>query len=692
MAFARALLAIGILFQTALFAAADGAAPRNPVPVEDGRSFVLENPGPALRCEALGYGDSVAVKGLSLRFVGPDGADTLHALSDREGRLYFEFGKPGPWRGELLDEGRLVEKADFAPDSSGGGLRLLVVPELSIWSMVFAVLGGLGVFLLGMHFMSSGLQTVAGAGLRRFVAVLTSNRFFALLVGAGVTGVIQSSSITTVMVVGFVNSGLMQLEEAVGVVIGANLGTTVTLWLLALAVDKWGLPILGAAAFVYLFGKREKVRYVAMAVMGVGMIFFGMELMKNGVAVMREMPSFVQAFSLFAADGYAGVMKLVGVGILITMVVQASSATIGMTIALASQGVIDFPSAAALALGAKIGTTITAFLASLGANVDAKRCAYFHTFFNLSGVLVVTAFFPAFLRLVVWTMRAGFGVEAAVVDGVPELAPSAAGAGVAAVSTVFYVLFTIVWMPFTRRAAALLRRVVPDRAAAPETEAKRLAHLDNRLYDTPLTALTISRHELAKMGEKNLEMMDQLGACLRGEEPERNRDAVFAGEGELDVVEKELTEFVAELLGEPLGESEIDEVKAQLRMADEYETISDYLAQLLKFKLRLEDAGASLSDEQLAEVLELHDQVRAMLLQVASLSDRSAAGAFLPTMETLGRAVTVRVRQLRDAHWERLSKEKMNPLVGTVYGDLLSNYRKIKDHLVNVVEARAGLK
>ena len=283
--------------------------------------------------------------------------------------------------------------------------------------MIFTLVGGLGIFLLGMKNMSDGMQAVAGNSLRRLIGAVTNNRFLAITVGVIVTCIVQSSSITTVMVVGFVNSGVMGLAQGVGVIAGANIGTTITGWILVLKVGKYGLPLLGFAAFAYLFSKGERWRYWAMFLMGVGMVFFGLEIMKDACAIIKEMPDFEAWFAKFNADTYLGVLKCAAVGCILTTLVQSSSATLGITISLATQGIISYPTAAALVLGENIGTTITAYLASLGATTQARRAAYFHVIFNLFGVLWITFIFQWYIRFIQSIIGVDVG-EAVMVDGV----------------------------------------------------------------------------------------------------------------------------------------------------------------------------------------------------------------------------------------------------------------------------------
>src|SRR5690606_21760979 len=315
-----------------------------------------------------------------------------------------------------------------------------------------AVIGGLGIFMLGMKYMSEGMQAVAGNSLRRLISLVTDNRVLAVGAGTLVTMLVQSSSVTTVIVVGLVNAGLMQLHQAIGVIVGANIGTTITGWILVLkigdyglpllgigaensgtAITGWvlglgigdyGLPLLGIGALVYLFTRKDRPRFIAMAVMGLGMIFFGLELMKDGFAPLAENRAFIDAFAWFRADSYTGVLRAVLVGCILTVIVQSSSATLGITIGLASTGVIPFTTAAALVLGENIGTTITAVLASLGATTEARRAAYGHVLFNVFGVLWITAIFQWYIRIVSGTIESVHGLNPMLIslDTTPSLA------------------------------------------------------------------------------------------------------------------------------------------------------------------------------------------------------------------------------------------------------------------------------
>ena len=363
------------------------------------------------------------------------------------------------------------EEAITEPKAASKGLKkkYIKLDSKIIQKMIFSLLGGLGIFLLGMRFMSDGIQKIAGPSLKKCIKMVTNNRVLACIAGVFLTVLVQSSSVTTVMAVGFVNSGIMALNQAIGVILGANIGTTITGWVIALKIGKWGLPILGIAAFTYLFNKKEKIKFISMAIMGVGMVFFGLELMKGGFKPMKELQEFEKAFTYFDASTYFGVLKCALVGCILTVIVQSSSATLGITIALATTGVIPFETAAALVLGENIGTTITAFLASIGASTNAKRAAYFHIFFNLVGVFWITLIFHNYMDFITWFMgrfKDITDINASVievVDGKEVLTFPYMTAGIAMVHTIFNVANVVFFLPLTGIAANVLTKLLKTR-------------------------------------------------------------------------------------------------------------------------------------------------------------------------------------------------------------------------------------
>lgn len=537
--------------------------------------------------------------------------------------------------------------------------------------MIFSVLGGLGIFLLGMKNMSDGIQAVAGNRLRKMINAVTNNRILACGVGTFITCLVQSSSITTVMVIGMVNAGVMNLMQAIGVILGANIGTTITGWILVLKVGKYGLPLIGVSAFFFLFAKRERIRFLAGFVLGLGMIFYGLSLMKTGFAPLKDLPEFVEWFAKFKPDTYFGLIKCCLVGAILTAIVQSSSATLGITIGLASTGIIDYPTAAALVLGENIGTTITAYLASLGASVNAKRAAYAHMLINIIGVLWITSIFSFYTNLVV------------------RLVGDNTTACIAATHTGFNVVNMLLFIPLTKYLSKLLYKLVPDKAIK---EKPHLTYLDVRMLETPTIAIEQSRREVVRMAETNKKMLKSLKNFITSASPDEKKvDEMFSNENVLDVIQKEISEFLGELISSQTSHEVALEAKEQLRMADEYESISDYIVSILKLNLKMREAGMAFTEDGLKEILDLHDHVAEYVEYVHKGVDLENEN-MLNEATTRGEALTRLIKKYRTTHLERMSAGAILPLKSLIFNDMLSSYRKIKDHALNVTEALAGKK
>ena len=551
-------------------------------------------------------------------------------------------------------------------------------------------IGGLGIFLLGMKYMSEGVQFVAGARLRRMINLATHNRFMAIGMGTLVTCLVQSSSITTVMVVGFTNIGLMNLLQAFGVIMGANIGTTITGWILVLKIGAYGLPLLGVAALVHLFSRRDRPRYIALAVLGLGMVFFGLELMKNGFKPLRTEQAFIDWFSAFSPETYFGVLKCTLVGAILTALVQSSSATLGITIGLATAGVIDFPTAAALVLGENVGTTITAYLASLGATKNARRASYAHIMFNLIGVAWITAVFYAYIELVtqfVTNFQGGDPNTMVVVDGV-ETFPHIT-AGIAATHTGFNIVNVLIFLPLMGRMNALLYRLVPE---GPGEEAPHLTYFETGLVETPSLGIQQSQKEVLFMVESCSKMMGHLREVLESESTHEDiEEKVFRREDVLDVVQKDINEFLGELLSGSVSHEVMNQGKMQIRLADEYESVSDYIVTILKLSIKLRKDRSQLKGPQLQEILDLHEQVAAYLDMIED-AVRNNTPDVIAKARSQGDAITYLMKQYRSGHLERLGEKETTPYESLAISDILNSYRRIKDHAFNIAEVVAGEK
>lgn len=551
-------------------------------------------------------------------------------------------------------------------------------------SLVCELLGGIGLFLLGMKCLSDGMQAVAGSSLRRWIAAVTRNRFLALFVGVGVTCVVQSSTIVTVMTVGFVNSGIMTLRQAIGVIMGANIGTTLTGWILVLNIGKYGAAIVGVACFVYLFSKSDRWRYWGMAALGIGLVFFGFEIMKDACGIIKENPSFVQWFQQFQADSFIGVLKCAMVGCFLTVLIQSSTATLGITISLAFQGVISYETAAALVLGENIGTTITAFIASLGATANARRAALFHICFNLIGVCWVMLIFQWYIQGI--QALVGGNVNEAVIVDDQTIYPRTTAA-IAAAHSLFSILNTMLFLPFVPLCEAILNRVIRARQIK---ERAQLTDLDTRLTETPILAIQQSRNEIEKMGDGCEKMLAWLGDLREQDTPDKDMgDRLKEREQIFDSVQEEVAVFVTDLLSNSLPHSVAAEARRQLSLADEFESVSDYLVSLDKFDRKLRRDGFRFTDSQRQDLRTLNERT---LTYVRMVNESLLKGNRHVVRDTdaISKRIKSDIKQLRRKHLEDLSSGTIPPQVSVAFLAALNAYARVRDHLENIAETIAS--
>lgn len=536
--------------------------------------------------------------------------------------------------------------------------------------IAFNVLGGLGIFLFGMDSMSSGMQKLAGQRLKKILALLTTNRVVAILMGMFVTMLVQSSSVSTVMTIGFVNASLLTLKQALGVIFGANIGTTITGWILVLNIGKYGLPMVGAGAILYMFLKGEKAKTRALTFMGLGMIFLGLQLMSNGLKPVRSMPEFVRLFSLFSADTYFGVLKVAFIGALITAIVQSSSATLGITITLAVQGLIDYPTAVALVLGENVGTTITAFLATLNANANAKRAAYAHTIINTIGVIWVTAIFPYYLDFL-----SNFGSPEANIT-----------MAIATAHTMFNVSNVIIFTPFIGYLADFLTKIVKDDE---EKVSDRITHIDELMLKTPSVVVGQTKTEVLNMGKNISEMFNtlkeiyQTNKSITEDEVKRMRKI----EDDLDLYQKEITtaNFII-LNNKNITDNLKLDTKNNLEVCDEYETISDYLMRIINSLKRLQDNNIPLTEEEKNTLSTMNRDTEELFRNINTAYATKNKEMMLRSIEKAN-TITENYRVAKDKHLINAGcHETPIALLTTSYMDTLNYYRRVRDHIYNIIE------
>lgn len=553
--------------------------------------------------------------------------------------------------------------------------------------IIFSVIGGLGIFLLGMKNMSEGMQAVAGEKMRKLINSVTNNRLKACGVGVAVTGLIQSSSVTSVMVIGMVNAGLMTLTQAIGVILGADIGTTVTAWILVLQITRYGLPILGLSAFFFLFSKNERLRYTAMMVMGLGMVFFGLQLMKDGFQPIREMPEFLVWFEKFTPDTYFGVLRCCLVGAIITAIVQSSSATVGITMGLVGTGIIGFEAGAALVLGENIGTTITACLASVGASTNAKRAALAHVIIKVIGVVWITSIFFFYVRVVKGIVGPELITTPEVVNG--TLIYRYAMAGIAISHTGFNVVNVLLFLPFTTILAAALKYILPEKGLK---EVPHLKYIDVRMLNTPAMGIQQSKKEILNMANLVRKMLGWLKIVIERDLPdEQSENKIFNREEILDIIQKEIVEFLSDLLSGNVPHSVMDMGRKQLRMADEYESISDYIMNILKLNIKMRKSNLKMSRQARDKILELHRRTTDYVVFVTEAVKNDAIN-IIPRANTMGDSMTYYIKQRRAEHLQEVGTVNTTALKSLIFCDMLTSYRRIKDHTLNIAETLVGEK
>ena len=533
-------------------------------------------------------------------------------------------------------------------------------------NIIFNVIGGLGIFLYGMENMSGGMQKLAGKRLKKILAALTTNRIMAVLIGIFVTMLVQSSSVSTVMTIGFVNASLLTLKQALGVILGANIGTTVTGWLLVLNIGKYGLPITGAAAIAYVFFRSDKARTRSLTVMGLGLIFLGLDLMSNGLKPIRSMPEFIELFKLFNADTYFGAVKVACIGALITGIVQSSAATLGITITLAVQGLIDYPTAVALVLGENVGTTITAFLASLGATTNAKRAAYAHTIINMLGVIWVTSIFPFYIKFL-----------GHIVDVENNIT-----FGIATAHTMFNVLNVFLFIPFTGPLSAFLTKIVKDSGKSDE----KVTKLDKLMVGTPSLIVGQTKVEVLAMAQNIKEMMFALEETYAKNEviSDAKLSRLQKMEDNLDLYQKEITDVNFLILNKDLTDSMREETRKNLEVCDEYETISDYLMRIGKSIRKIQDHDIQINDKARKTLFDLNENIEILFREINMAFETKDKERFIKSIKKANE-ITEKFRQARSFHLENV-KAGSSAVFSTSYMDILNHYRRIRDHIFNIIE------
>lgn len=538
--------------------------------------------------------------------------------------------------------------------------------------MILKFVGGLGMFLYGMNVMADGLQKSAGNKMKQLLGFLTNNRLLAVLVGTLVTAIIQSSSATTVMVVGFVNAGILNLTQAVGVIMGANIGTTVTSWLVSM--NEWGQMLkpeflaplfIGVGAFVMLFTKSRKKKDIAEILVGFGVLFIGLSFMSGAISPYKDSQIFVAAFRILGANPILGIL----VGALVTAVIQSSSASVGILQTLALNGMVSWNSAIYITLGQNIGTCVTALLSSVGAQKTAKRAAVIHLLFNVGG-----AVFFGIIMFALFSFR-------------PDFASSSINSvQISIFHTIFNVTNTIIMFPLAGRLVRLSEVILKDKGegASESEESEILRHLDDRILSSPTFAVQNAVLEVVHMGEITYENTKLSFEAVLENDPDKALQ-VQAREETIDKMAEAISGYLVKISNLSLNSAQHALVNDLFYTVSNVERVGDHaenLAELAKFKVENNLVFSDTANKELEGIMELVTNSFVYSIKAREdqdLADARRAREFEDMVDNVE-------DELRQKHIERLTQGLCKPAAGVVFLDILTNLERISDHADNIAE------
>lgn len=529
-------------------------------------------------------------------------------------------------------------------------------------SVIFGFLGGLGLFLYGMSIMSDGLQKAAGDRMRRILEALTGKVWKGVLVGTLVTAVIQSSSAVTVMLVSFVNAGLMTLRQAIGVVYGANIGTTITAQIIAFKLTDWALPAIGIGFLITLIAKRRTHRYAGQVILGFGLLFLGIEVMKEAATPLEQSPVFAGWIAQLSGKPLVGVL----VGVVFTALIQSSSASTGVLLAIAAKGLISLEAAIPVLFGANIGTCVTALLASIGTNRTAKRTAVAHLVFNSVGTVVFLLFRQPFTQAVLMVSRT---------DDLPRL--------IANSHTLFNVANTLIWLPLT----GVMVKIVTSLVRGPEIEiAADAKYLDHRMLDTPSVALQMAVKEATHMADLVKQMLA------------KTREAFFDGntgqledvdniEDKVDRLKDQTIVYLSTLLSQrTLTRAQSSKLAGLMHAISDIERLADHTQNIGGYALEKSGKSLPFSEDAIQELARVYDSVVELFdISVEGLAawDKSKLDRVWEYEDWIDNAKDT----LRSNHIVRLNKGTCFPGSGIVFIEVINNLERMADHCINIAEA-----
>lgn len=523
------------------------------------------------------------------------------------------------------------------------------------------IFGGLGLFLYGMKLMSDGLENIAGERLKGILEKITSNKIMGVLVGTIVTAVIQSSSATTVMVVSFVNAGLMSLVQATGVILGSNVGTTITAQIVSFNLEVVAPIFIGIGAILMLSSKKKKIKDIAVISVGFGILFMGMGLMSSSMKPIAELEIFKEIIIIMERYSILGVL----VGVIMTAIVQSSSATTSILVALAAAGTIDMKIAFPIVLGCNIGTCVTAIIASLTANKTAKKAALLHLLFKIFGTII-------FLPLSVY-----------VVKVVAYLTPNNLGRQVANAHTIFNIVITLVVLPISGYFVKFVNKVLPDEE---EKEVCGAIYLDKKLLETPVVASTQVIKEtirMAKISRDNFQLA--MKAFFYGDY--ENIKGVYENENIINILEREITEYLIALSQHNLPKENAELVSEVYHTINDIERIGDHAENIVELATSKFNNNIEMSKQALKEIEEIFEATLDSLdIAIKCFSNYDISND--KVVNEVEDRIDMLEKQFRNNNIARLNSKQCYASSGVMFFDLLSNLERIGDHANNIATVR----
>ena len=538
---------------------------------------------------------------------------------------------------------------------------------MELQKVLFYSIGGLGIFLYGMTQLSDGLQKLAGSRMRNVIRSFTSTPLKGMLVGAGVTSVIQSSSITTIMLIGLLNAGVMTLQQAIGVVYGANIGTTITAQIIAFKVTHYALPMVAIGFVMFKFLRTQKIQMIGQVVISLGFIFLGLKFMTDAFSFLKHS----QAAMEFCASLSTEPVLAILVGVILTVIVQSSSASIGITLAMAMTGLIDFTAALYILLGDNIGTTVTAWLGSIGSSIAARRMALVHSLFNFTGACYfgILVYSGVYSRFIDWFTPG-------------EITTDTIARHIANAHTAFNIANAIILFPVIGLLAWIAQKVFRGEDHIVTGEAK---YIDDHLLETPEIAIAQVRKEIHHMASIAQQSFEKGCESYLTDNPKLSQE-VAKLESAVDLLQQDITRYLVKIFSHSLSPNLSNQLPSLLHSVNDLEKISDHAENIAQLTTKRRENNYPISEKAMTELKDIYNHTKVMFNKTVTL---------LETGQTeLGRAILAeedKIDELKKSnlieHVERLKSRECHPLAGLGFVAFLNNVEKIGDHLTNITEA-----